>query len=229
MAFHHHFDEAASTHSGSSSGSSSRSSSRSSSSSGSSKKSRSSQTSHLTIKSDHWSVAFMKWATGAPLGRQLALRRTRIHEFEEDWDYDDSATVYSDSSYISYAWVSPKWDDSISEIASRSSSRTSGRLRREQRGSQGRPRFTGPSPSGQPHPPASHPPPPPPPPPQGFMPPPPGGPMYDDEPEPAFFDLNAQPEFYPPPPAPQGAMPAFFDLGPGGGGGGPGKYDDWED
>ncbi|OHE90935.1 hypothetical protein CORC01_13768 [Colletotrichum orchidophilum] len=224
----HRFDDASSV-SSYSSGSSSRSSSRSSSSSGGSKKSRSSQISHSNIKSDHWSVSFMKWTTGAPPGKQLALRKTKVCDYEEDWDYDDGTSVYSDASYISYAWVSPKWDDSISEIASRSGSRTSGRLRREQRGSS-RHRFTVPPSTFQPPPPPfNHPPPPPPP----NTVPGPGFPMYDEEP--AFFDMN--PGFHPPPPPPPAAFgggdaPAFVDLNAGGGGGGgnfPGKYADWDD
>ncbi|KXH35250.1 hypothetical protein CNYM01_11623 [Colletotrichum nymphaeae SA-01] len=234
---HHRFDDAASV-SSYSSGSSSRSSSRSSSSSGGSKKSRSSQTSHSNIKGDHWTVSFMKWTTGAPPGKQLALRKTKVCDYEEDWDYDDGGgSVYSDASYISYAWVSPKWDDSISEIASRSSSRSSGRLRREQRGSGGgRHRFPVPPVSYQPPPPPpppfNHPPPPPPP----GMAPGPGFPMYDDEP--AFFDMD--PGYHQPPPAAAfggggGGDPGFVDLNAGGGGGGPhfpgnpGKYDDWAD
>ncbi|KAK1637114.1 hypothetical protein BDP81DRAFT_449203 [Colletotrichum phormii] len=236
----HRFDDAASVSSySSSSGSSSRSSSRSSSSSGGSKKSRSSTTSHSNIKSDHWAVSFMKWTTGAPPGKQLALRKTKVCDYEEDWGYDDdgAGSVYSDASYISYAWVSPKWDDSISEIASRSSSRTSGRLRREQRGSGGgRHRFTVPPASFQPPPPPpfNHPPPPPPP----NMSPGPGFPMYDDEP--AFFDMSGggMDAGYHPAPMPAfgggGGEPAFVDLNAGGGGGGggnnfPGKYADWDD
>ncbi|KAK2031412.1 hypothetical protein LX32DRAFT_272889 [Colletotrichum zoysiae] len=227
MGHHRHMDDASSI-SSSSSGGSSRSSSRSSSSSGSSKKSRSSQVSHSNIKGDHWAVSLMKYTAGAPFGKPMSLRKTKVREFQGGWDYDededDGASIYSNVSYTTYAWVKPKWDDSISEIASRSDSRGSGRRRRGPN-SHGRPRFTAPPTTHQHPPPFNHPPPPPP----HFMPP--GSSMYDENP--GFFDLNA--EFYappppPPPPAPAGGgAPAFFDLSGGGGGGNhPGKYDDWE-
>ncbi|KZL64713.1 hypothetical protein CI238_11737 [Colletotrichum incanum] len=227
MGHRHHMDDASSV-SSYSSGGSSRSSSRSSSSSGSSKKSRSSQVSHSNIKSDHWAVSLMKYTAGAPFGKPMSLRKTKVREFQEDWGYDDDdddASVYSNISYTTYAWVKPKWDDSISEIASRSDSRSSGRRRRGPN-EHGRPRFTVPPHTHQHPPPFHHPPHPPPPPP--FMSPP-GAPMYDEDP--GFFDMNT--EFHPPPPPPppagSGGAPAFFDLsGSGGGGNHPGKYDDWE-
>ncbi|KAF6832592.1 hypothetical protein CMUS01_06878 [Colletotrichum musicola] len=215
--------------------SSSRSSSASSSRSGSSKKSRSSQVSHNHIKSDHWSVSFMKWTTGAPLGKHMSLRRTEVSDNDDDWAFDDNATVYSSSSYIHYAWVTPKWDDSVSMIASRPSTRASGRSRREHRPN--RPTaFVPPS-----HPPAfAHPPPafphhphPPSPPPASFMPHPvvcdddPGYDAYDDE-----YDEPEQPAFYsvpqnPHPPAPAPTHPGFIDVS--GGGGGSRKYEDWSE
>ncbi|KAK1590550.1 uncharacterized protein LY79DRAFT_554172 [Colletotrichum navitas] len=226
MGHHRHMDDASSISSYSSAGSS-RSSSRSSSSSGSSKKSRSSQVSHSNIKSDHWAVSLMKYTAGAPFGKPMSLRKTKVRELQGAWDYDDddddSASIYSNVSYTTYAWVKPKWDDSISEIASRSDSRSSGRRRRGPN-AHGRPRFTAPPHTHQHPPPFNHPPPPPP----HFMTPP-GAPVYDEGP--GFFDLN--PGFYPPPPPPppadSGGAPAFFDLSGGGGGGNhPGKYDDWE-
>ncbi|KAF0323378.1 hypothetical protein RB213_007037 [Colletotrichum asianum] len=224
---------------------SSRSSSASSLRSGSSKKSRSSQVSHSTIKSDHWAVSFMKWTTGAPLGKPLSLRRTKVHEIDETWGlYQDDASIYSDCSHTHYAWVTPRFDDSMSEIASRTSSRSSGRLRREHR-SRAPPRF-GPSPAMHPppffpqHP---HPPGPPPPP---FMPPQHTVHDYhgyeddddddDDDIESGYEDCGTEPQFhshphppFPPasahPPAPGGEAP-FIVLN-GGGGGGAHKYTPW--
>ncbi|KAK1967960.1 hypothetical protein LY78DRAFT_655784 [Colletotrichum sublineola] len=225
MGHHRHLDDTSSISSYSSSGSS-RSSSRSSSSSGSSKKSRSSQVSHSNIKSDHWAVSLMKYTAGAPFGKPMSLRKTKVREFQGGWDYDDEdyddggASIYSNVSYTRYAWVKPKWDDSISEIVSRPDSRSSGRRRRGPN-AHARPRFTAPPHTHQHPPPFNHPPPPP-----HFMTPP-GASTYDENP--GFFDLNH--EFYPPPPphppADSGGAPAFFDLSGGGGGNYPGKYDDW--
>ncbi|CCF34525.1 hypothetical protein CH063_06507 [Colletotrichum higginsianum] len=226
MGHRHRMDDASSV-SSYSSGGSSRSSSRSSSSSGSSKKSRSSEVSHSNIRSDHWAVSLLKYTAGAPFGKPMSLRKTKVREYQEDWDDDDAASIYSDVSYTTYAWVKPKWDDSISEIASRSSRRSNGRRGRGQN-DYGRPRFTMPPPPHQQPPPFGHPPPPP-----QFMAPP-GAPMYDENP--GFVDMNAGYHHPPPPPPPpppafgSGGAPAFFDLnggGGGGGGGGPGKYDDW--
>lgn len=234
----------ASSISSESSVSSSRSFSRSSTSS---KRSRISEVSHTNIKSDGLAVRFLKYASGVNNpSKPLSLRRTRVEVMEGDYDYDDGTSFISDGSsyYYTYAWVTPRWGDSISEIASRSGG--SGGYQHKRAGSTRRHSGSSRSSSqgSRPEPPVSAP----------FMPPP------DDfvdgmggepgmEPDPGFYDLNAGPAPPPPPPGPNagffpaggsphpppGSEPVFIDLnaqgGAGGGGGGgpgkPGKYDDW--
>lgn len=192
----------------------------------------------------------MKWTTGAPLGKHLSLRRTEVNDNDDDWAFDDNATVFSNSSYINYAWVTPKWDDSVSMIATRSSTRASGRSKREHRPN--RPvAFVPPGPPSHPPPfahaphPFPHHPHPPPPPPTSFMPHPamcddePSYDAYDDEYDEYDEDEPEQPAFYPVPqnphspshphlhphPPPPVADPGFIDVS--GGGGGSRKYEDW--
>lgn len=205
----------------------SRSSSRSSTSS---KRSRVSEVSHTNIKSDHWSIQLMKYTTGINPKRPMALRKSKIEVYADDYDYNDDDSVSSEllEFYYTYAWVSPRWDEGVSVTAS-SKHGNSTRAKRE--------RYAAAQQRAAPRPPPPGPhfmSPPPPPPPMdmggeadffdfpGGVPPPPG-------PDPGFFDLNMAP---PPPPPPPAGGPAFIDLNAQGGGapgaGKPGKYDDWE-
>ncbi|TDZ28312.1 hypothetical protein C8035_v012219 [Colletotrichum spinosum] len=171
----------------------------------------------------------MKWTTGAPLGKPLSLRKTKVHDSEEDWAYDDSATVYSDSSYTQYAWVTPRWDDRVAVIAGRSDSRVSrGSMKAEP--ARAPPTF---APSHYQQPrffPAQQPPPPPPPP---IVPPP--GRMYDDgETYDEYGEYEEGPFHHGPPPPPPtnigtGDSAPFIILDGAGGSHPPGKYDDWAD
>lgn len=178
----------------------------------------------------------MKYTTGINPQRPMALRKSKVEIYPEDYDYDNDDDDESISSeclafYYTYAWVTPRFDDSASDF---SSSKRSTRSTREKYASvqqkQQRARPPPPRPA-----PFAHGVPPPPPPPMGM------GMGMDPGMDPGFYDFQGDPGFPdpymappPPPPPPSGGNPGFIDLNAQGGGGGggagkPGKYDDWDD
>ena len=203
----------------------SKSSRSSKSSSGGSRRSVKTLVSRTAIRSTHPTIAFLKYAAGAPPG-PVAVKRVKVKgmtEFDEDaymnGHYEAVTRVVMDERNL-YYWERPKFDDSISVIAGRTDGESSRRHRKHRKGHRSPPPqerfvprqedfqddfqddFQGPPqmhmpPMDMPMPPMNH-----------HMHPNMGAPHMGPPPPnmPPFFNMHAQ---GPPPPPP--SQPAFFN------------------